>query len=664
MDSPHRRTAAIRRGSYDDAEASLRPAQTGDLLMMNCNNFRDLSMFELNTVTIVTSQEGVITAGIEPSRTTRPNAGYRLKHRVNLEDIWLYGFEDEPEDEEGPTGDIDLRVTAVLAWALTVCLVCFRTMAKTSALPKQLHNQEDKQPQPIDSKWKLVRKLRTTYSFSSKARRSDNETKTQLFGQPLCKICPDDSSLPKPIAEILMLLRKRGPSTEGVFRKPGNSKNMKDIREQLNSGLEVDMESQPVVMLVALLKNFLKEIPGSLLVAELYDSWMTALDNEDNQQRAVEVKKVVDTLPGANKLLLQHLVCILHHIIEKADINKMDACNLAVCIAPTLLQLDGIQLDEQKEKNEKITELTQFLIENCEILGDNIINLLDTDEDSLSSQHHDSAYDSTDPDGDGEAGECAGSTRGEIGSSSSLSPSFTNSSWPAEAIFDTKPGFNRRCSEPIILLTPDLESVCSHARSHDDCSVERRGFEEQPLKKQISDDSFLLRRGKARPVMSFPRLSSSSSNMDPLPYMSSSRVKDSCSSLESAASNQSEGSVFTSSPVGSPGCTRRASTNQPQISAKVQQEITRPITDEKRRSQSLRVPSKVLMRTRSLGAFGRSSLKKDSQKENSFPCETLQEDSQSEADSPAEPLHKSRPLSAIEVFKHVDSKLPCRPPSY
>lgn len=54
--------------------------------------------------------------------------------------------------------------------------------------------------------------------------------------------------------EILMLLRKRGPSTEGVFRKPGNSKNMKDIREQLNSGLEVDMESQPVVMLVALLK--------------------------------------------------------------------------------------------------------------------------------------------------------------------------------------------------------------------------------------------------------------------------------------------------------------------------------------------------------------------------------------------------------------------------
>lgn len=194
--------------------------------------------------------------------------------------------------------------------------------------------------------------------------------------------------------------------------------------------------------------------------------------------------------------------------------------------------------------------------------------------------------------------------------------------------------------------------------------MERREFEEQPLKKQISDDSFLLRgRHGARPVLSFSKLSVSSS-MDP--YMAGNRGTDcSCSSLESAASNQSEGSVFTSSPVVSPSCPRRANTtNQPSVAAKAQQDVARPITDEKRRSQSMRVASKVLMRTRSLGAFSRSSLKKESQKENSFPCETLQEDSQSEADPPAELLHKPRPLSAIEVFKQVDSRLPCRPPSY
>lgn len=56
----------------------------------------------------------------------RSNSSYRLKHRVSLGDIWLYGFEDDQQDMAATTGDIDLGVTVVLAWALTVCLVCFR----------------------------------------------------------------------------------------------------------------------------------------------------------------------------------------------------------------------------------------------------------------------------------------------------------------------------------------------------------------------------------------------------------------------------------------------------------------------------------------------------------------------------------------------------------
>lgn len=149
--------------------------------------------------------------------------------------------------------------------------------------------------------------------------------------------------------------------------------------------------------------------------------------------------------------------------------------------------------------------------------------------------------------------------------------------------------------------------------------------------------------------------------MDPLPYMDGNNC--SCSSLESAASNQSEGSVFTSSPAGSPTNPRKTNTTGHQHSVAAIPDIARPISEEKRRSQSMRVTAKVLMRTRSLGAFSRSSLKKDSQKENAFPCETLQEDSQSEADSPAE-LPRPRPLSAIEMFKQGYSVMPCRPPSY
>ncbi|MED6244776.1 hypothetical protein ATANTOWER_023813 [Ataeniobius toweri] len=768
MDLTDYGAAIMRRGSYDDAAASIHPhfrhlAQRrrsapslvfGKALGMPWSPIREeapcwVSVEQSPFVLGLTSENSEllldecvqVTEGSKIKQRhlflftdvlilakLKSTTSYRLKHRVDLEDVWLCGFEEEQEedgDDSGTIGDIDPRLTLVLAWDLTFCLVCFRSpevkerwsdtlhrkirdaKARTScasssppdvlmkvlsgsiatktltgggmeqmivltsegdvrscALSKQLNNQEERLTQSSETKWNLVRNRMKLRRASSKASNTNKSTKSQLFGQPLCNICPDDNSLPKPITDLLLLLRKRGPSVEGVFRKPCNTRLMKDLREQLDNGAEVDLAGQQVHLLVGLLKCFLKELPGSLLRSDLYNRWTAALDHEDTEQRALEIKKVIYDLPGPNKLLLQYLICVFHCILESSDINKMDASNLAVCIGPTLLQLDDTPLDGQREKMAKATDLTQFLIENSIILRENIQTLLDTDEDSLSSVHHDSAYDSPDPDGDGEAGEKRRSTDGGRGSSSSyssLSPSITTSSWQSDAAFDNKAPFNRRCSEPILLLPENLENLRSHARSHDDCSMQRDEFDEQPLKKQISDDSFLLKgRGGASSVLSFPKLSCSS-NMDLLPYMG----KDwSCSSLESTASNQSESSVFTNSPVGSPKSSKKNNSNsQPIVITNGKLDVPRPISEEKRRSQSMRVASKVLMRTRSLGAFSRSSLKKDSQKENSFP-ETLQEDSQSEADPLTDVLLKSRPLSAIEVFKQVDSKLPCRPPSY
>lgn len=72
--------------------------------------------------------------------------------------------------------------------------------------------------------------------------------------------------------------------------------------------------------------------------------------------------RVIDELPVANKVLLQHLVCVLHHILENADINKMDSYNLAVCIAPTLLQLNTTPLDEQKDRIEKVESFVMYIL--------------------------------------------------------------------------------------------------------------------------------------------------------------------------------------------------------------------------------------------------------------------------------------------------------------
>lgn len=538
-----------------------------------------------------------------------------------------------------------------------------------SALQKELCKQEP-QPEPSMDHESSTGSKKSIFSFRLKRSSTvsglptrSEKRKSLLFGQPLSR----DATLPKPITDLLVLLCRKGPGTEGVFRTTCNSRNLNAVREQLDSGTEVDMEALPVTLLVGLLKTFLKELPGSLLVADHYDKWLEALEKEEMEEKYHELRSMVEMLPGANGLLLQYVLCLLHHIAQRSKSNKMDTKNLAVCIAPTLLQ-DSSQMMEVN-KVEKVTNLTQFLIENCcKIFGKKILALLgDPDEeelgdnsDSMSSHQHDSAYDSTDPDGDGDSAETLGLQEDEQGALGNCQITIEHvTSCSSDAIFETFTNpFNRRCSEPTILSSAAIKNLRGLARSQDDCSSPREKYKEQPLKKQVSDDSFLHPQCCYR---SLTRKLAGSLNMDAAVSVSA-PISKACSfsssfSLESAASNMSETSVFVvaSSPLPSPASPRKSqTTSQPRAEAiKADLEVRRH--------------SSPFKRAKSLGNFSttRGSTKKvDSQKDTAFSCETLQEDSQNETEAPEEPMRRQRPLSAIEVFQHVDSRMPSGLPSY
>lgn len=62
----------------------------------------------------------------------------------------------------------------------------------------------------------------------------------------------------------------------------------------------------------------------------------------------------MEQLPEENIVLLRHLVFMLHHISQNAQENKMNSNNLAVCVAPNLLQSD------QVEKTKKVSQFLPF----------------------------------------------------------------------------------------------------------------------------------------------------------------------------------------------------------------------------------------------------------------------------------------------------------------
>ncbi|XP_062429089.1 T-cell activation Rho GTPase-activating protein-like [Rhea pennata] len=196
----------------------------------------------------------------------------------------------------------------------------------------------------------------------------DSGLKSPLFGQPLGSLCGEEETLPQPVQDLLAILYREGPATEGIFRKAASEKARRELKEALDKGGTVDLDSKPVHLLAVILKDFLRNIPSQLLSAALFEKWMLALEKPSREEKIEELKEVADQLPRPNVLLLKPLLAVLHHISQNAETSRMDSSNLAICIGPNVLSPgtdSTLPLQVQMEVNDKVKALVEFLIDNC-----------------------------------------------------------------------------------------------------------------------------------------------------------------------------------------------------------------------------------------------------------------------------------------------------------
>nr|XP_060611985.1 rho GTPase-activating protein 20-like [Anolis sagrei ordinatus] len=240
--------------------------------------------------------------------------------------------------------------------------------------PLQKHSKRKKSL--ID--WAL-RRSSSTPTSSPASQSPPNPRK--LFGLSLSSVCPD-GSLPKPIMDILQLLYLEGPSTRGIFRRSANAKTCKELKERLNSGDDVQVDGESVFVAAAVITDFLRNIPDSVLSSDMHGLWMEAMDKENWEHRIEAIQSLVNQLPEANRILLRHLFGVLHRIEQNATENQMTAFNLALCIAPNMLWLPSPTGPEEESKStKKVAFLVQFLIENStEIFGRDIASLFQRPE--------------------------------------------------------------------------------------------------------------------------------------------------------------------------------------------------------------------------------------------------------------------------------------------
>ena len=84
-------------------------------------------------------------------------------------------------------------------------------------------------------------------------------------------IGPGALRVPGIIDDAVSAMRQMDMSVEGVFRKNGNIRGLKDLSDKIDAKeVEVDLSKESPVQVAALLKKFLRELPDPLLTFKLY----------------------------------------------------------------------------------------------------------------------------------------------------------------------------------------------------------------------------------------------------------------------------------------------------------------------------------------------------------------------------------------------------------
>jgi len=194
------------------------------------------------------------------------------------------------------------------------------------------------------------------------------EEKNKLFGKDLREI---DQALPH-VIEMLAFL-ERDPASlgmEGIFRTSGDASIVQQLRETMDHG-PCDLDQVAVTLhagvpeIAALLKLYFRELPHPLLPVTFYSSFQGPTLKDDELFVETARKAVQALSPVASKALRLLLACLCR-VKARSDTNLMDAKNLAVCFAPTLVEMppsDG--LDEMSQVRGGIDLMTK-LLELCD----------------------------------------------------------------------------------------------------------------------------------------------------------------------------------------------------------------------------------------------------------------------------------------------------------
>ncbi|KAJ5345555.1 hypothetical protein N7452_003559 [Penicillium brevicompactum] len=168
-----------------------------------------------------------------------------------------------------------------------------------------------------------------------------------VFGIPLAEAVQDcgppgiDVELPAVVYRCIEYLHaKEAALEEGIFRLSGSNVVIKALKERFNTEGDVDFVSgdqyYDIHAVASLFKQYLRELPTTVLTRELHLDFLRVLELDDRQKKVAAFNSLVHKLPSPNLALLRALSQFLIEIVNNSDVNKMTVRNVGIVFAPTL----------------------------------------------------------------------------------------------------------------------------------------------------------------------------------------------------------------------------------------------------------------------------------------------------------------------------------------
>ncbi|GAA5989573.1 hypothetical protein JCM10908_000535 [Rhodotorula pacifica] len=158
---------------------------------------------------------------------------------------------------------------------------------------------------------------------------------------------PGSLRVPSFVDDLISAMKQMDMSVEGIFRKNGNIRRLKELTEALDRDAgSVNLSDDNPVQLAALLKKFLRDLPDPLMCFKLFHLWIAAQRIENAVERNRTRHYICCLMPKAHRDTMEVLFVFLKwvasfsHVDEETG-SKMDLQNLATVISPNILYAKG-----------------------------------------------------------------------------------------------------------------------------------------------------------------------------------------------------------------------------------------------------------------------------------------------------------------------------------